>query len=119
MAEVNKGGRPRLPDHVRRSVILTMRVTTAERDLLQASAGRAGQTLTEYVREWSVRQATIERGQLDHPTCGDAWHMYAYRMDQPDGRARALPPQCPSCDDASPPRVTRLDDFGHAVEFYD
>ena len=121
MSESNaKLGRPRFPEGMARTVRLTVRVTPSEQDLLQACAVRSGQTLTEYVRKWSVSKAQRDLGGvLGHPECADPWHLYSYTMDQPDGRARRIPATCPGCGDSAPPHVTRRGDFEHDVDVTD
>ena len=50
-------GRPPLPDSERRSQILQARVTSAERETIEAGAEAAGETPAEFLRESALDRA--------------------------------------------------------------
>lgn len=48
----NPGGRPRLPDNLRRDKVLDeVRMSQQDKDLIYAAAAKSGKTLTAFVRE--------------------------------------------------------------------
>ena len=49
--------RPPLPDEERRSEVLQLRLTKAERELLDAGAEAAEMLLTEFIRETALNRA--------------------------------------------------------------
>ena len=113
MADKNTGGRPPLPEHSRRNVVINMRVNVLERDILATCAKASGQPISVYVREWAVSNARAQLGDKA-PNCGDTWHQYAYAMDDPDERASRLPAECPSCGSEAP-HVRKLSPWEHKV----
>lgn len=50
-------GRPPLPEGTAKTIVLTLRVSEAERDAIEAAAAQAGKPTSQWVREVLVERA--------------------------------------------------------------
>ena len=88
---------------LRRKALMVFRVPEWERNMMRTWAQHDGVNFSEYLRSHALINVKANNQDVWSPrNCGDAWHEYAYKTDEPTEPESRIPATCPSCGLAAP-----------------